>query len=347
MSIPTADISSRRNGKTPEPELPQQVRSDEERHGPRSGLPPEWSHSAPWRQTVQRRRITLMNEVARLQRCGAPSAACSYLVDDLLEDANRASLAKVTLRKWWWGTEIERAWARLREVEERIVELARDEDLPVYAAHAAHLGQTYLGKTDSRVTRLRVLRRHAAQPDTTPQADELRRSIIAVLWAAHDIADCVDREARYLRNRLLIASGFCVLFAIVMVCMQSRLEWVKFIEHANGWKESSWSYLGIVMLFGAVGSLFTTIPAVSRIPSNFGPFNLPLQQGLLKIAFGPLAAVTGLGALMFVPAKLPDSLSAILLLAVIFGAGQHAVTRYVDQRAEEILTAAAPSTSRK
>lgn len=122
---------------------------------------------------------------------------------------------------------------------------------------------------------------------------------------------------------------------------------MKFIEHANGWKESSWSYLGIVMLFGAVGSLFTTIPAVSRIPSNFGPFNLPLQQGLLKIAFGPLAAVTGLGALMFVPAKLPDSLSAILLLAVIFGAGQHAVTRYVDQRAEEILTAAAPSTSRK
>ena len=34
-----------------------------------------------------------------------------------------------------------------------------------------------------------------------------------------------------------------------------------------------------------------------------------------------------------------------LLMAALFGAGQHAVTRYVDGRAEEILTAGAPAKS--
>jgi hypothetical protein len=99
------------------------------------------------------------------------------------------------------------------------------------------------------------------------------------------------------------------------------------------------------MLFGAVGALFTAIPAVSGIPTNFGPFNLPLQQGLLKIAFGPLVAVIGL-ALMgngIGPIKPPQTVSELLLLAVIFGAGQHAVTRYVDKRAGQILTAASPT----
>jgi hypothetical protein len=40
---------------------------------------------------------------------------------------------------------------------------------------------------------------------------------------------------------------------------------------------------------------------------------------------------------------MPKTWAGIVLLAVVFGAGQQAVTRYVDQRASEILTAAAGS----
>ena len=39
--------------------------------GFRSGLPQSWSYSAPWRQEVQRRRITLLDELARLELQGA------------------------------------------------------------------------------------------------------------------------------------------------------------------------------------------------------------------------------------------------------------------------------------
>jgi hypothetical protein len=94
-----------------------------------------------------------------------------------------------------------------------------------------------------------------------------------------------------------------------------------------------------------VGSLFTAIPAMSRVPSDASPFNMPLQQAVLKLAFGALVAVTGLGIVSTEPlgAGGPASLSSLLLLALIFGAGQQAVTRYVDRRADEILTAGEPA----
>jgi hypothetical protein len=311
--------------------------------GFRSELPQSWSYSAPWRQEVQRRRITLLDELARLELQGAQQEERAYLINDLLEDANMASREKVTPRKWWWGTEIERAWARLREVEERTVHLLPEPELPAWAADAVRHGNSYLDANDPR---LRHLQAFSAQQDPPASTDELRSSIIRVLRAAHDKADHANREARYLRDRLLIASAFSVLFAVAIVLAQRWLERVSFVDTADKWDGSGWSYLVVVMVFGGVGAMFTAIPAISKIPSNFGPFNLPLQQGLLKIAFGPLVAVVGIALLTTVSTQIvPKTLPSLLLMAALFGAGQHAVTRYVDQRAEQILTAGAPAKS--
>jgi hypothetical protein len=312
--------------------------------GFRSGLPQNWACSGPWRQQVQRRRITLLDELARLELHGGQQEERAYLINDLLEDANAASREKVTLLKWWWGTEIERAWARLREVEERTVNLLPDPELPACAADAAGHGNSYLDANDPGLQHLQAL---SAQQDPPASTDELRSSIIRVLRSAHNKADHTNREARHLRNRLLIASAFSVLFAVAIVLAQSSLEGVSFVDKADGWDGSGWSYLLVVMVFGGVGAMFTAIPAISTIPSNFGPFNLPLQQGLLKIAFGPLVAVVGIALLNAgVSAQVaPKTLPSLLLMAALFGAGQHAVTRYVDHRAEQILTAGAPAKS--
>jgi hypothetical protein len=356
MAVPTVDWDvstlgkewdqppSHRNGDSPAAaELPEQSSGGSASwRGFRSGLRQSWSYSAPWRQEVQRRRITLLDGLARLQLQGAQQEARAYLINDLLEDANVASGEKVTLWKWWWGTEIERAWARLREVEERTVDLLPDPELPACAANAARHGNSYLGANDPGLQHLQALR---AQQDPPASADELRSSIVGVLREASDKADQANREARYLRNRLLIASAFSVLFAVAIVLTQLSLPGVSFVD--SRWDGSGWSYLVVVMVFGGVGAMFTAIPAISKIPSNFGPFNLPLQQGLLKIAFGPLVAVVGIALLntgvsaQFVPKTLPS----LLLMAVLFGAGQHAVTKYVDQRAEQILAAGAPAKS--
>jgi hypothetical protein len=358
MAMPTVDWDvstlrkewdqppSHRNGDSaPAAEPPEQSSGGSASwRGFRSGLRQSWPYSAPWRQEVQRRRIALLDELARLELQGAQQEARAYLINDLLEDANVASGEKVTLRKWWWGTEIERAWARLREVEERTVHLLPNPELPACAANAARHGTSYLRANDLGLQHLQALR---AQQDPPASADELRSSIVGVLREASDKADQANREARYLRNRLLIASAFSVLFAVAIVLAQSSLEGVSFVDKADKWDGSGWSYLVVVMVFGGVGAMFTAIPAISKIPSNFGPFNLPLQQGLLKIAFGPLVAVVGIALLNtgVSPQTMPKTLPSLLLMAALFGAGQHAVTKYVDQRAEQILAAGAPAKS--
>ena len=86
------------------------------------------------------------------------------------------------------------------------------------------------------------------------------------------------------------------------------------------------------------------------MPGDFGPFNLPLQQAVLKIVFGCLSAVVGLAILNSTDAledAKPGSWTGLLVVAIVFGAGQQAITRYADQRAGEILTAAAPVSETK
>lgn len=311
-----------------------------------SGLPQKWSATAAWRQSVQRSRIMFLDELLRLELTDdASKQEREFLINDLLEDANRASTQKVGLRKWWWGTEVERAWARLNEVEERTVDLLPQEELLARAADTSARGGFYLKTDDKRLQDLEALRMKAAKSDPPAPPAGLRPSIVEVLRATHTQSERANQEARYLRNRLLIASAASLLFAVLLVAAQWRLPDAAFAGSISNWHGPAWAYLVVLMLFGGVGALFTAIPALSRIPSDFGPFNLPLQQALLKIVFGPLVAVIGLAILATnaVHVGPPATWPALLLIAVVFGAGQHAVTRYVDQRADEILTAVVPS----
>jgi hypothetical protein len=311
-------------------------------------LPRRWRRTAPWRQAVQRRRTMLFDDLACLDdSCWQPCQRQerSFLIEVLLADANFASQEKVCPRKWWWGTEVERAWARLREVEERTVHLLSAEEVVARAAVAsAHAGH-YLHGADQRVVGLEVLRAEAARTYPPYLPTVMRSFVIEVLRASHAKADRVHQEARYLRNRLVLATIFSLLSALGLVLAQLMFAEVEFVEQPEGWRGAGWQFLVAVMIFGAVGSLFTAIPAMSRVPCDFSPFNLPLQQGLLKLAFAPIVALTGLVILSTEPLGVapPRSVPSLIIAAVFFGAGQQAVTRYVDGRAEQILTAGAPN----
>jgi hypothetical protein len=308
-------------------------------NGFESGLPKSWRFTSPWRQWVQRQRITLLDDLARLELKNPPEQEQrAFLINSLLSDAGHAAQAKVGIRKWWWGTEIERAWARLREVEERTVDLLPDAELPARATEALGSASLYLSPDDKRQKRLQGL---LADPSHTNAAD-LRPSIVGVLRASHESSDRGNQEARYLRNRLILASGICLFFSALILLAQRLFKDNHFLALPDdNFKDSPWQYLFLVMFFGSVGALFTAIPAMSRVPLDHSPFNLPLQQGLLKMVLGPLVAVVGL---LILDADVlhggsSNTLIGNLLLSIVFGAGQHAVTRYVDQRANEILTA--------
>jgi hypothetical protein len=307
-------------------------------------LPTEWKRSAPWRVGVHRRRLMLHADLARLRLAGAQADERAELYR-LLHDAQEAGEADVTMRKWWSGTEVERAWAALREVEERTLDLLPDDELVARAADAATHATWYLKSDDKRLQHLESLRAETVKSSPPAPVAGLRAAVAQVLRASHAEADRAHQQARALRNRMLLGSSISVVLAVVVVLLQRWLGATSLIDLPAGSTLATWKLVVIVMLLGSVGALFTAIPAMSQVPSDFGPFNLPLQQAILKLAFAPLVAIGGfalVGTGVFDESS-PDTWPGVVVLAMLLGAGQQTVTRYVDERAGKILAAAAPS----
>lgn len=317
-----------------------------------SASPAKLHGTSPWRQEVQRRHTLLADDLARLDLPDgwAALAEREYLVDVLLRGAFQASVNRVFIRKWWWGTEIERAWGMLREVEERTTDLVRDEELPARGALALAHADCYNVRADDP-SRRHLERLLAKVQDVTDKGEnipmalaiDLRSTIVDVLRVAHILSDRNNQQARYLRNRLILASVTTMLLGSLIVFTQW---WLKnpatYLTVPDGWSHPAWAYTTVVMLFGAVGALLSAIPTVSRIPLDYSAFNLPLQQATLKLVLGPLIAVIGLLLMASgeAPITLSTKLPSQLVLAILFGAAQQVVTQFVDERAKKILSTA-------
>lgn len=325
-------------------------RPDDDPGTSRLGLPAQFS--APWRQQVRRRWMMLAND---LERVSDPQARAAIAAT--LEVAREASTARVSLAKWWWGTEVERAWAALREAEEQIFEHDPDRGRQRVDDDVLGHARATLPRDDDRRLALELHRvggpkdptaaksAGAAPKPTTGEldGDDLKHLQLSTLRAAHFVCDRQNQEARFFRNRLLIASVFVTLLTIVLLVVQSRLHGASYelIAAPDGWDRPAWNLLGLLMLFGYVGALITAIPALSKVPADFSPFNLPVQQALLKLVVGALTAVVGIvvvqSGIIDAATSSADSFAELLVLAIVFGAGQQAVTRFVDARAAEIL----------
>jgi hypothetical protein len=80
---------------------------------------------------------------------------------------------------------------------------------------------------------------------------------------------------------------------------------------------------------------------MAAIPNVTSPFNFPLQQAFVKTTFGALTAIVGVVAIGNAGVTNGfDSLQSLIGVAVIFGAGQQAVTQFLDKRAGKIIDSA-------
>lgn len=314
-------------------------------------LPPRWLFAAPWRSAVEQRRVSLAYDLARLDNLTPARLRERAALRALLTDAQRATQEKVRLAKWWWGTEVERAWTRLHEVEERTVDLLPVDELEARATTTAYHGTQNLKSDDKQLITFEYLRADVAAGKRESEA--LRPAMVEMKRRVHAQTDRDNNEARYLRNRILLASSMCVLITVGILLLQKGLTSLPFLDSKGILVGRPTTYIFLVMAFAAVGALITAIPSLVQIPSDFSPFNLPLQQAVLKIMFGPLVAVVGFAIVAtiektpilnsdVVEVSVPSTLPGVLVLAVVFGAAQHLVTRFVDRRAEEVLGAFAP-----
>jgi len=109
------------------------------------------------------------------------------------------------------------------------------------------------------------------------------------------------------------------------------------------------SDLALVLLFGAVGGLLGALPVLARMGGSWNRFSLPSWQAALKIPTGALTGLLGALLLNAGIAQLSPTASpaALLVTALGFGAGQQAVTRYVDRHTESLLAATPTEQERK
>lgn len=175
----------------------------------------------------------------------------------------------------------------------------------------------------------------------------LKTAIYAALRQAFDRSDQFHRDLRALRNRIVVISLITIMIDAGIVVLQVFLPKAPILyTQMPHLSLARWQVVLLVMVFGCVGALLSAIPAMAAIPRVSSPFNVPLQQGLLKLIAGSLTAFVGVllaGSTTGITTGF-TSLPAMLAASAAFGAGQQVVTQFLDRRAGQIASGAPHST---
>jgi hypothetical protein len=287
---------------------------------------------AAWRQVVlsraRRSRHDLLCAWAAsppgrdLDRCGEEAA-------ELILKAKDSALHTVSLWSWLEGCYQEQAWLSLHEAEAQIIEVLPLEELRARAEGLLGKARRALGGDDPRIWYVKTL----LQEDATASA--LRPRLAHLARATYDALDDRYAQSRGYRNRL-IRLTVMALAGIVLCLVAGMMSTLDFglADHRD------WRTVVLLLLFGSIGALVTAIPPLAKANGARNPFSLPLFQLLLKLTMGPLFAVVGLlilGDKLIPHFHAPANLRGLLVWAILFGAAQQSVTRFIDQRVTRIL----------
>ena len=97
----------------------------------------------------------------------------------------------------------------------------------------------------------------------------------------------------------------------------------------------------VVALMGVLGGALSATFAIQKLRGTSTPFAVPVALAFFKLPAGALTAIAGLLLIQgdFVPGLSQlDSQGQILAYALVFGVAQHLVTRFVGQRANDVLS---------
>jgi hypothetical protein len=97
----------------------------------------------------------------------------------------------------------------------------------------------------------------------------------------------------------------------------------------------------LTALFGLLGGALSGAFTIRNLQGTSTPYSVPVALSLLKLPAGALTAIIGVLLVRgeFIPGLSQlDNQPQILAYAFIFGIAQLAVTRYVDDRAQEVLS---------
>lgn len=242
-------------------------------------------------------------------------------------------LAKVeqgeSIQEWFSGSVIEQRWGRAHSGEEQLDEFEPDEVLLVRA-------QGHVDREAKLSRDLAVYGKKLLDPGLT---SEMRReAALQAISASHRASTLRHRKERRSRNGAFILAAVLLVFAAAVAIVQATTQAT--IIGMPDTSLSAGALLPLVMLAGAVGgaigamALYTT---GRQLPVG-DQYDMRIPRAVAKLAVGLWTGVAGVWMISssWVDAKY-TSVGAALLLALMFGFAQEALTRFFDRYVRQLL----------
>lgn len=331
--------------------------------------------TAIWRTQAFDGYANVRDELHRLERCAAlPSQSLAFDADRTAENVKRALKEaleamvprKASLKKFYSGSDIERAWLAIHRARAELyllypdVELkAQTESLGVLLADLPETSTlrgaltTALGRLGSKaevpavalgipITPFLTLHRRVKEKHTPKGEAGIRAELQRIYEHAMGISDVLQRESRVLRNNMMVAS--VGIFAVVLALGIAHLVEPGIVSLCTGRNVCPIDGkvhpldVFVVELAGMLGGLLSVVIPLSTGERIMTPYRVFNQQLILKTLAGAATAVGGLlllGGQLISAVKIDDT-TALLAYAVVFGFAQQIVTGAVDRRANAL-----------
>ncbi|MEV7008736.1 hypothetical protein [Streptosporangium sp. NPDC051022] len=313
-----------------------------------------------WRVYVATRseEIRADAERALAVRDGAcPPTSAAEGIGTHLTRAESYARSRHGLRRWLTGHAIEGAWSNINSATVMLYGVLPTAELCGRITEVLAIGRAYLPDDDPRLAQLKA-RFAAGDP-----GENDRPLMQSVLRAAYTAQAMETGRVRSFRNLLL--GGVVMLSLIVLGVVVVGAIWPDAVPMCGnqpaispqgptparicptGGLRPGHGDVPLVALIGVLGAALSTATSLSTRSELSTRYSLAVVQNLLKGPAGIATAVLGLLILNsgFIPGFSGlASQPAILVWAMAFGYGQQIVTRFVDQRADNLLSAASPLT---
>ena len=308
-------------------------------YGSRRGA---WQAEIASRVDELRGRLKVVEGAKNETRLGERAAIHEAVATSLntAEAAASGGLAWSRLKAWWTGSAITRAWEAVHNAELALVNIERKKDVRARLAYLLAWIRLAIEEKERRELHETGLEAQIADKSKFDRV-QVRRALIDVIAANG------NRYAnlRVFRNVLIFATG--LMAALVAIAAAWHALNPGFLTLCP---EGAKTCLGapqktevaLVALLGVLGgtlSLALGLTETDVAPSRYDPKR---WQAFLKPVTGAVTAVLGI---MFVQAGFLVPIGgtknyALLAYAVLFGFSQQLFTRYVDRKAEVLMTPA-------
>ncbi|GHH72003.1 hypothetical protein GCM10017673_26400 [Streptosporangium violaceochromogenes] len=274
-----------------------------------------------------------------------------------LARAEAYTRARNGLRRWLTGHAVEGAWSSLNSANVMLYGVLPTAELCARGPEVVAIGRAYLPGDDPRLAGLQA---RLAAGDLGEGDRPLMQSVLRAAYTAQAME---TGRVRSFRNLLL--GGVVMLSLVVLAVVGVGAIWPDAVPMCGdqaviqaqgllparicptGGRRPGHGDVPLVALVGVLGAALSTATSLSTRSELSTRYSLAVVQNLLKAPAGVATAVLGLLILNsgFVPGFTGlASQPAILVWAMAFGYGQQIVTRFVDQRADSLLSAASPLT---